>query len=133
MSAVNRATKGARRTRTTSKPRARLGVVSVSWVVSRDAAAPAWGVAAGEGEVELRWLLDIDAGASRCVMVDGTREIVIAEGSSSGSSDNGLVHVQASASADEFSATLRDGTVLYARTTVLSRAGVGGGRYEVVR
>jgi hypothetical protein len=90
-------------------------------------------LAAGDGEVELRWVLDVDAGTSRCVVVDGPRDIVTAEGSSSGVADSGLVHVQASAGADEFSATLRDGTVLYARTTVLNRAGVGGGRYEVVR
>ncbi|HYE60829.1 MAG TPA: hypothetical protein VD997_02440 [Phycisphaerales bacterium] len=127
MSAVNRATKGPR----TRGPRKRQRVVTVAWAVSRDAASRVWPVEAGDGEVELRWVLE--AGVSRVVLSDGAREVVIAEGSSAVVADEGLLHVEASAGEFGFAATLRAGRVLYARTDVLGRLGVEGGRYEVVR
>jgi|GEM_PF-6135309 len=138
MSAVNRATKGkgntaTRRGRTTATRPARIGTVTVAWVISRDAASRVWPVAAGEGEVELRWTLDTDAGTSRCVLVDGATETLIATGTASGTVDADLINIQASTTTDEFAATLRDDRVIYARTTVLSRMGIAGGRYEVAR
>jgi hypothetical protein len=138
MSAVNRATKGkgnttTRRGRTAATCPARIGTVTVAWVISRDAASRVWPVAAGEGEVELRWTLDTDAGTSRCVLVDGATETLIGTGTASGSVDASLTSVHASTSTDEFAATVRGERVVYARTTVLSRVGIAGGRYEVVR
>jgi hypothetical protein len=132
MSAINRATKGARRSRPSPR-RQRLGTVTVAWAVSRDAASRVWTIQGGDGEVELRWLLSLDTGLARCVVVDGDRELPLGDGVVSATADDGLLHIQAAAGADEFAATLRTEQVLYARTTAFTRAGVPGGRYEVVR
>jgi hypothetical protein len=66
-------------------------------------------------------------------LFDGHKEQRIATGGATAVFDEELLHLQAAAGQDEFVATLRDNAVLYARTTLLERVGIGGGRYEVVR
>ena len=133
MSTLNRAGPGrAGQPMEVSAPR--LGVVTVAWAVSRDAAARVFkGVAEGSSEVELRWAIDLDRNASAVSLFDGHKEQRIATGGATAVFDEDLLHLQAAAGQDEFVATLRDEAVLYARTTLLERVGIGGGRYEVVR
>jgi hypothetical protein len=114
----------------------RLGTLAVAWTLSRQAAAPAFKhLAPGDGEVELRWLIDLGASSSTLLVIDGAVEHRIATGGAAPGWDpeTGLMHLHAAAGQDELVATLRDDAVLYARTTVMERLGIAGGRYEVVR
>ena len=135
MSAVDRtAGRGAKRGQPVEVIAPKLGVVSIAWTMSREAARGAFKqVAEQGGEVELRWTIDLDRNASTVSLVDGDSDSPIASGGASSMQDEDLVHLQAAAGQDEFVATLRGDAVLYARSTVLERVGVGGGRYEVVR
>lgn len=114
----------------------RLGVLAVGWTVSREAAAATFrAVTAHPGDVELRWVIDLDRAASTLVLADGAAEHRLATGGATAGWDagTGLMHLHAAAGQDELVATLRDDVVLYARTTVMERLGIPGGRYEVRR
>ena len=114
----------------------RLGTFAITWIMSRQAGVGAFKSIAGEGgEVELRWVVDLSASTSTLLVVDGATEQRLATGGASHGwdADTGLLHLHAAAGHDELVATLRDHTVLYARTTVMERLGIAGGRYEVLR
>ncbi|GEM_PF-4763843 len=114
----------------------RVGLLAVSWVISGEAAGPAFRVVSPQAaEVELRWLIDVDRGASTLIVADGSAEHRLAAGTARVEWDGptGLMHLHAAAGQDELVATLRDESVLYARTTVMERLGIPGGRYEVRR
>lgn len=114
----------------------RLGTLAVAWTISRQAAAAAFKhLTPGDGEVELRWLIDLGASSSTLLVIDAAAEHRIATGGATPGwePETGLMHLHAAAGQDELVATLRDNAVLYARTTVMERLGIAGGRYEVVR